>query len=56
MWVEMSSHGIAGEKMMNRVVMKGSGRKERRKKRERREGGLIRRGYDAGHGYFDCRP
>lgn len=44
MWVEMSSHGIAGEEMMNRVVMKG------RERKERREGGLIRRGYDAGHG------
>ena len=44
MWVEMSRHGIAGEEMMNRVVMKRGDR------RERREGGLIRRGYDAGHG------
>ena len=42
----MSSHSIAGEEMMNRVVMKG-----RRERKERREGGLIRRGYDAGHGY-----
>ena len=44
MWVEMSSHGIAGEEMMNRMMMK------ERERRKRREGGLIRRGYDAGHG------
>ena len=50
MWGEMSNHGIAQEEMMNMVVMKG------RERNERREGGVIRRGYDAGHGYLDCRP
>ena len=47
MWVEMSSHSIAGGETMNRAVMKGSETEERM---ERMEGGLIRRVVDAGHG------
>ena len=50
MWVEMSSHSIAGEEMMNRAVTKGSETRERMEKMERMEGGLIRRRVDAGHG------